>query len=135
MAKAETPVNPDSLFIEGQWETVYAGARIKAVFEEFGDYFIGILEGQEWIEDPNSDNSWLQFNFLGVGPEEIQGQPCAVTPGYELAKTLEKVPVGNLTRITYVRDVEMADAKKNAMRSFRVDTRPATDELRRQLGV
>lgn len=76
---------------EYQWESVSEGSRIVCTFDEIGDTFIGEFQGWEIVTNPNKpEEKWTQANYRGIYPNEINGEPAAIAPGYFLLQTLQE---------------------------------------------
>ena len=111
-----------------EWETVKEAAPTMVAFDTFGDVFIGIKKGKEEITDPNTGNTWNQWQFTGVFPDELAGEHCGINGSYELDRALEGIPDGNEVRLEYVKDVPTH--KGNPLKSFDVKQRkPGTRKV------
>jgi hypothetical protein len=70
-----------------------------------GDVFMGMKLRSKVITDPNKGDTWTQFQFTGVSPDEISGEVCAINASVRLAEALSSVPDGALTRVEFTETV------------------------------
>jgi hypothetical protein len=98
-----------------EWETIDEGSRLRVAFDTIGDLFEGIYEGEEEITFPDGETG-KYLNFRGVVPDEVNGQPCAVSATYQLAKSFTSVPKGSHCRI--ILRSETAVRQGNPLKNF-----------------
>jgi hypothetical protein len=119
---------------DAEWETVDQGTRVQVSFEIIGDQFTGIKMGTEVITNPNPDpktgvcEEWTSYLFEGISVKaegaadsDVKGLPCGIAAGWSLRQALDKVADGQITRITYTRNTDVAQPAP--MKEFRVDVR------------
>ncbi len=111
-------VDPD----EG-WETVAEEAPDRIIFDTIGDQFTGwyrgeteeISPGRAAAEDAKPFKLYL---FRSVD----DGGTYAINQSWALVHAMEKVKVGDLVRITYIKDVPTS-RKLQDMKSYRVEVK------------
>lgn len=104
-----------------EWNEVESEPVTTVVFDTIGDIFTGRKLRKAVIEDPNTGETWDQYQFLGTG--EFQDGRYGINAGYQLSTALEKIPDGTECKIQYIKDVPVK-AKASPMKGFRVYTRP-----------
>jgi hypothetical protein len=106
---------------EGEWETISDESPTRVIFDEIGDVFIGVYLGHDLIQDPNGGDP---FDYLIV--RGTDNHLYSMSSGFKLTEAFKKVNVGDLVRVTYVKDVDMGVAGRNPMKDFKVDIRRPT---------
>lgn len=103
---------------DGNWEVVAEESAARVVFDTVGDQFTGVYKGVEEIH-PDNDEPFSMFRFQGM-----DGEPYAINQSYRLREGMAKVNIGDVTRITYVKDI--ATGKNlNPLKDFRVEVKRA----------
>lgn len=117
--------SPDPSTDDG-WTTVHAESAAVVIFNEPGDTFIGIYDGEEHIHpDSAADDSddFDRFRFTGTGAGGFEdGKPYAINESYTLREAMAKVKVGELCRIVYVKEIA-TKRSLNPLKDFRVDVK------------
>jgi hypothetical protein len=91
---------------EEEWTTADEGIQpVTITFDTVGDVFMGMKLRSKVITDPNKGDTWTQFQFTGVSPDEISGEVCAINASVRLAEALSSVPDGALTRVEFTETV------------------------------
>lgn len=101
--------------------TVSSGAaeaqvpETKIVFEEINDEFTGFFLGYRELRDRITQQPYTQARFKDPETDEI----CYTRANNSMKEGLDKVNIGELTRITYTDDVDTG--MPSPMRSFTVE--------------
>ena len=89
-----------------EWSTVDDGVQpVTITFDTIGDVFIGTKLRSKTITDPNKGDTWTQFQFTGISPDEVAGEVCAINASVRLAEALNEVPDGATTRVEFTETV------------------------------
>lgn len=106
------------------WTTVTDGAaasqqdpEVKIVFEEHGDSFSGEFLGYRNLTDRESGQRYKQARFRA----EDDGAICFTRANHSMQEGLDRVPIGTMTKVTYVDDLDTGQA--SPMRCYTVQTR------------
>jgi hypothetical protein len=105
------------------WVTTSDESPLQVKFDTFGDTFTGIKSGK--MELTGSDGEpFTLYLFRAQGMAETHGvedgELCSIAHSYKLAG-LDDIPDGMLTRVTYVKDVEVG--RPQPMKDYRIQTR------------
>jgi hypothetical protein len=95
--------------------TVAADPEVKIVFEEIGDVFVGEFLGYRHLTDRETSQNYTQARFRDPDTQEI----CYTRANHSMREGLDRVPIGSMTRIAYVDDVDTG--MPSPMRAFSVD--------------
>lgn len=129
-ATATPAVNPEEM----SWEITHEETPDRIVFDEEGDWIVGIFVGHEWITPPPVTNKageledqepFLQLIFRDVLTSSGDRFRLAVTnAGYQLRMAFEKGAYTNgyWSRTTLVKSVEVDQAAP--MKDIRVEKGP-----------
>jgi hypothetical protein len=89
-----------------EWSTVDDGVQpVTITFDTIGDVFIGTKLRSKTITDPNKGDTWTQFQFTGISPDEVAGEVCSINASVRLAEALNEVPEGATTRVEFTETV------------------------------
>jgi hypothetical protein len=89
-----------------EWAVVDDGVQpVTITFDTIGDVFMGMKLRSKTITDPTKGDTWTQFQFTGVSPDEVSGEVCAINASVRLAEALSGVPDGALTRVEFTETV------------------------------
>lgn len=89
-----------------EWSTVDDGVQpVTITFDTIGDVFIGTKLRSKTITDTNKGDTWTQFQFTGISPDEVAGEVCAINASVRLAEALNEVPDGATTRVEFTETV------------------------------
>jgi hypothetical protein len=89
-----------------EWSTVDDGVQpVTITFDTIGDVFIGTKLRSKTITDPNKGDTWTQFQFTGISPDEVAGEVCSINASVRLAEALNEVPEGAITRVEFTETV------------------------------
>lgn len=104
-----------------EWETVAEGAPTGVIFEKVGESFVGQYVDDLHVDrEPAADGSDQSFDlFIFKGRD---GERYSLNKSYALAEAMGKVSKGDWTRITYVKDVKVANWP-TPMKDFKVAVR------------
>jgi hypothetical protein len=89
-----------------EWAVVDDGVQpVTITFDTIGDVFMGMKLRSKTITYPTKGDTWTQFQFTGVSPDEVSGEVCAINASVRLAEALSGVPDGALTRVEFTETV------------------------------
>ena len=118
----ESMADQDSV-TEDEWTVADEGVQpVTITFDTIGDVFIGMKLRSKVITDPNKGDTWTQFQFTGVSPDEVSGEVCAINASTRLAEALNAVPDGALTRVEFT-DTHPIKGQKDPMKLYSVKYR------------
>jgi hypothetical protein len=81
------------------WETVADETPDRIIFDTLGDQFVGTYEGEMLVDlDDGEQGKYLTFR-------NADGYFCT-SAGYKLDQAFQKISVGSLVRLTYVKNVD-----------------------------
>ena len=104
-----------------EWTVVADETPAQIVFDSVGDVFVGRYVEKRHITNPNDpEQQWDQYVFRGIG-DEVDGVLCGVNSSYSIAKGMETVQPGQVTRLTYIKDVNVG--RPSPMKDFKVETK------------
>jgi len=101
-----------------EFEVVAEESPIRAIFENFGDVFIGQYEGkQHVVPEREGDEPFDLFTFRAR-----DGRLYAVNTSFKLVDAMENVDAGTWVKLEYIKDIP---TKRNLqpMKDFRVSVR------------
>lgn len=109
-----------------EWTTVSDGSaapeqETKIVFEEYGDEFIGEFLGYRHLTDRVTQQGYTQARFRAD-----DGEICYVRANHSMKEGLDRVRIGQRTRVCYVDDVDTG--MPSPMRSFTVQVSAGSAE-------
>lgn len=110
---------PESDLNDG-WETVHEESALRVLFDTIGDQFVGIYIGVDDIT-PDDGEPFSLFLFRGI-EGETTGKVCGINQSYTLKQAMEKVNAGDITRLTYVKDIPTRRGL-NPLKDFKVDVK------------
>lgn len=117
MATSSVPEEAASSVDESSdWTSALTEAPTMVVFDTLGDEFIGTYLGYELIQftDPKEgEKEFKQYKFVGT-----DGVIYGINSTYRIDKGMADVPEGKLTRIVYVKDVDVN--RPQPMRDFSI---------------
>lgn len=96
-----------------EWTTVQDESPDVIIFDKIGDTFTGTYCGTEEIE--NEDEIFTRYLF-----RNSEGF-FAINSSYRLAQGMGKVQMGELTRLTYIKDVDTSNGRLNPMKDIKVE--------------
>lgn len=100
-----------------EWTTVADETPAQVIFDTVGDVFVGTYVEKRHIVNPNDpEQQWDQFVFRGE-----DGDLYGVNSSYSIAKGMESVQPGKVTRLTYIKDVNVG--RPSPMKDFKVETK------------
>lgn len=106
-----------------EWNVADEGVQpVTITFDTIGDVFMGMKLRSKVITDPNKGDTWTQFQFTGVSPDEVSGEVCAINASARLAEALNAVPDGRLTRVEFT-DTHPIKGQKDPMKLYSVKYR------------
>lgn len=123
MAKADVAPNPDPFEDEEGWETTSESAT-NVNFDKDGDQFTGTYQGES-DEFQGSDGPFRNYLFRSVGTTDIvDGELCSVSQSYTVRQGMASAKVGDLVRLTRVREVPTRRGQ-NPMKDIKVQIKRA----------
>lgn len=105
------------------WTTVVDESPTQIKFDTLGDVFTGIKTGQKTLQSAKEKEDFTIYLFRAQGMSEAgidDGEVCSVTESFKL-RELADIPDGTMTRITYVKDVEIG--RQQPMKDYTIQTR------------
>lgn len=126
MTKPQTAQQSPATDDEG-WTTEVEESAVKVTFDEVGDKFTGIKNGQRVVtfDDPKEgEKSFTVYQFRAWKMEAHgleDGTLCDIQESYKL-KGLADIPDGVLVRITRMADVPVS-GRPQPMKDFRIESR------------
>jgi hypothetical protein len=122
-AQQGSMADQDSVDNTVEWTVADEGVQpVTVTFDTIGDVFMGMKIRSKVITDPNKGDTWTQFQFTGVSPDEVSGEVCAINASTRLAEALSEVPDGALTRVEFT-DTHPIKGQKDPMKLYSVKYR------------
>lgn len=109
------------------WTTVQEESPAVLVFENPGDQFVGRYIGPETVTpEGEGEEPFTRYTFRAEGnPAEAEipdGTLVAINSSWRVESAMGKVEPGDLTRITYTKDIKTKRGL-NPLKDFRVDVK------------